>query len=125
MNYGLNSDGQALEGSQFKLIGGTESNSHLIKNFKDRGFNHLGSSAQLLRLLRTKAVALTDVHVLTATCGNTVEVLLPGKDKELSEADWNEEGMLMAEQVDQILGVRGRGVTETGCSIGTVSEARP
>ena len=70
LNYGLNVDGQAIEGSQFKVLGGTERNGQLVEHFRKRGFHHFGSTGELLDDLQGKnKLKLTDVHVVTANCG--------------------------------------------------------
>lgn len=98
MNYGLNTDGQSSEGSQLRVIGGTESNPELVKHFVHRGFEHLGTSGQLLRDLKAKRVQLKDVHVLSARCGHQSRLLQPGKQAV-------EQQLSVTTQVDQVLGV--------------------
>ena len=129
MNYGLNTDGQAVEGSQFKIIGGTESDAGLVKHFQDRGYKHLGSSDQLLKNLqfaqcvgksgsscptfkvgsekeaqKNNATNLVlNVHVLAAKCGLQLKLQDRGI-REKRSLHFFQEFTLKA-QVDQVLGV--------------------
>ena len=78
-NYGLNSDGQALEGSRMRIVGGTERNSVLASQFQRCGFRHYGTTAEFLKKLQDSTVVVDTVHVLSVQCGVQPLHVAPGQ----------------------------------------------
>ena len=80
---GLNSFGQALVGSEYKVVGGTSSNSELSKLFKlQTGLSVLGSTDGVLHD-DSQLSELPKVHVLAAVVGETPVPVKLGEKPEL------------------------------------------
>ena len=82
---GLNSFGQALVGSEYKVVAGTSSNPELSKLFKlQTGLNTLGSTADVLQD-DSQLSGLLKVHVLAAVVGETPMPVQLGEKPELQK----------------------------------------
>ena len=82
---GLNAVGQALAGSEYKIVGGTSSNSDLSKLFKlQTGLETLGSTAGVLHD-DSELSGLPKVHVLAAVVGETPMPVQLGEKPELQK----------------------------------------